>query len=159
MNLEDLGNIGEFVGAVGVVITLAYLAFQIRQNTNNLRGQAKHNATEQQLSYFDMLLGDRDLLRVYREGLRDLESLNPNDQYLFVLMMYKGFFVFSDAYYQYLHAHFDEEQWIESRAAVDWHISWKGCRQWWHLPTRRSFNNEFTDYVEDRLAQIDCSDG
>jgi hypothetical protein len=28
-----LGNYGEFVGAIAVVITLAYLAIQIRQNT------------------------------------------------------------------------------------------------------------------------------
>ena len=31
MSLEDLGNIGEFVAAVAVVISLVYLAIQIRQ--------------------------------------------------------------------------------------------------------------------------------
>ena len=32
-----LGNYGEFIGAIGVVVTLAYLAIQIRQNTKTLR--------------------------------------------------------------------------------------------------------------------------
>ena len=32
--LEDLGNPGEFVGAIGVVISLIYPAYQIRQNTS-----------------------------------------------------------------------------------------------------------------------------
>ncbi|MBW2725788.1 MAG: hypothetical protein JRE71_15510 [Deltaproteobacteria bacterium] len=43
MTLQDLGNIGEFVGAIGVVTSLVYLALQIRQqsrqineNTNSL---------------------------------------------------------------------------------------------------------------------------
>jgi hypothetical protein len=37
MSLEDLGNIGEFVAAVGVIISLIYLAIQIRQNAEALR--------------------------------------------------------------------------------------------------------------------------
>jgi hypothetical protein len=34
MNLQDWGSIGEVVGALAVVITLIYLAKQIRQNTH-----------------------------------------------------------------------------------------------------------------------------
>jgi len=37
MTLEDLGNIGEFVGAIGVVASLIYLALQTRQNTRAVR--------------------------------------------------------------------------------------------------------------------------
>jgi len=32
--IENLGNMGDFVGGVGVFITLIYLATQVRQNTN-----------------------------------------------------------------------------------------------------------------------------
>ena len=35
--LEDLGNIGDFLGGIGVVVTLVYLAYQIRQNTDQIR--------------------------------------------------------------------------------------------------------------------------
>ena len=33
MSLEDLGNLGEFLGAIGVIVTLVYLAIQIRQGS------------------------------------------------------------------------------------------------------------------------------
>lgn len=33
MTLMELGALGEFVGAIAVVVTLVYLAIQIRQNT------------------------------------------------------------------------------------------------------------------------------
>ena len=36
MTLAELGSLGEFVGAIGVVATLVYLAYQIRQNTHQL---------------------------------------------------------------------------------------------------------------------------
>ncbi len=32
MTLQDLGNIGDFVGGIAVVISLVYLAFQIRRS-------------------------------------------------------------------------------------------------------------------------------
>ncbi len=34
--IQDYGALGELVGAIVVVITLVYLAFQIRQNTRQL---------------------------------------------------------------------------------------------------------------------------
>lgn len=34
--IQELGAAGEFVGAIGVVVTLVYLAYQIRQNTIQL---------------------------------------------------------------------------------------------------------------------------
>ena len=37
MNLNDLANIGQVIGAVAVVVSLIYVAYQIRQNTNAVR--------------------------------------------------------------------------------------------------------------------------
>lgn len=36
MTIVELGALGEFVGAIGVIATLAYLATQIRQNTRSM---------------------------------------------------------------------------------------------------------------------------
>ena len=41
MNWEALGAIGEIVGAVGVILTLGYLAVQIRQNVAQVRIRAE----------------------------------------------------------------------------------------------------------------------
>ena len=35
-----LGNYGEFIGAIAIVITLIYLAVQLRQNTTSVRASA-----------------------------------------------------------------------------------------------------------------------
>ena len=40
MNWDAIGAIGDFVSGIGVIVTLGYLAVQIRSNTNVLRGQA-----------------------------------------------------------------------------------------------------------------------
>ena len=43
--LENLGNIGDFVGGLGVVATLIYLAIQIRQNTAALKTASRQDVT------------------------------------------------------------------------------------------------------------------
>jgi hypothetical protein len=39
MTLQDLGGLGELIGAVAVVLSLAYLAVQVRQNTRALNAR------------------------------------------------------------------------------------------------------------------------
>ena len=41
MNWEAMGAIGEVVGAAGVIITVIYLALQVRQNSDLIRNNSK----------------------------------------------------------------------------------------------------------------------
>ncbi len=46
MNLNDLANLGQIIGAIGIIITLVYLAVQIRGNTKVANAQARHALSE-----------------------------------------------------------------------------------------------------------------
>ena len=46
MNIEDLGNIGEFIGSLGVIFSLIYLGKQIRQQNQITRAQFGHSLTQ-----------------------------------------------------------------------------------------------------------------
>ena len=37
MSIQELGNLGELAGGVAVVVSLLYVALQIRQNTQTIR--------------------------------------------------------------------------------------------------------------------------
>lgn len=155
MNWDAIGAVGEILGALAVFASLIYLALQIKQNTQSLRASAKHDATSRQLEYFDTLLENTSLRAVYREGLRDSASLGQDEQDVFWMLMYKAFFTFSEAFYEYKHAHFDEDQWLESSEAIDWHLSHNGARAWWHHPKRRAFPSDFSDLVNERLTLLE----
>ena len=49
MNWEAIGAIGELVGAVGVIATLAYLAVQIRQNSQAVRSSTRSDIAKTQM--------------------------------------------------------------------------------------------------------------
>ena len=46
MSLNDLANIGQVIGAIAVVISLIYVALQIRQNTNAVRSATAQTVHE-----------------------------------------------------------------------------------------------------------------
>lgn len=46
MTIMELGALGEFVGSIAVVITLIYLAMQIRQNTRSMEETKKHMVSQ-----------------------------------------------------------------------------------------------------------------
>ena len=90
MSLEDLGNVGEFVGAIAVVVSLIYLAVQIRQNTRSLRAGA-FQQYRQQSAELRRLLAEPDMASVYRRGLYSPDQLTEEERTRFAAMMVFAF--------------------------------------------------------------------
>jgi len=42
MTLQDLGALGELVGGLAVVLSLAYVAYQVRQNSRQIEQNSRH---------------------------------------------------------------------------------------------------------------------
>ena len=75
-----LGNIGEFIGAIAVLVTLIYLAVQIRQNTVALRDG---NATTVQINIQNLALSAityREFGDIQIRGLSDPQTLTPPER-------------------------------------------------------------------------------
>jgi hypothetical protein len=75
---EALGNLGDFIGGVAVVVTIGYLAIQVRQNTAVLRSQSRQQVVQNYREYMGHFINDPALNGVLLEGLRsypDLELL------------------------------------------------------------------------------------
>ncbi len=62
MTLEDLGNIGDFAGGLGVVITFIYLAVQIRQNTRSTNANTRIVMAERSIETIRSVRTDDALL-------------------------------------------------------------------------------------------------
>jgi hypothetical protein len=86
MNWDAIGSIGEIVGAAAVVITLYYLAVQIRQNSRLVQRSNEYaDATsvyESQSMYmqcFSQLANDGELADIYRRFMNG-EAIDGTDQ-------------------------------------------------------------------------------
>lgn len=101
MNWEALGAIGELAGAAAVIVTLAYVAVQVRQNTKASRIAAIQSASEASSRFSEMLAADPALNEIVWRGLRDPESLDPADARRFVAAL--NSFMRREAVSFYLH--------------------------------------------------------
>src|SRR5437899_11243050 len=84
MNLNDLANIGQVIGALAVVISLIYVALQIRQNTNAVRSATAQSVHEHFANWYHLIAADAELARIAANGLRDYASLSEQDKVRFI---------------------------------------------------------------------------
>ncbi len=80
MTLQDLGSVGEFVAAIATIATLVYLATQIRQNTNQLKGEAVISINDAEFALDRELRSNPELFSVTIRAMSDWHSLTPIEQ-------------------------------------------------------------------------------
>jgi len=156
MTITELGALGEFVGAIGVVITLIYLAIQIRQNTRAME-ESRRLALAQtyQLradALQDMLVRAANSEHVgpilaklteagYPEDIGSLDQLSPVERGRFRQWQIAQHVHWDNMFYQYQQGFLDEEYYREQfvvrvrRLAPVW-------RALGIVANRRSFDRE-----------------
>ena len=77
--LDALGNIGEFVGALAVILSVLYLGTQIRQNTKAIRASSYQSITTHLADVNRSVVEDADVARLLEVGLTDPEQLSSHD--------------------------------------------------------------------------------
>ena len=92
MNWDALGAIGETIGAIAVLITLGYLALQIRQNTAALRSAATQGAHDQVGQIYRDLCTDSELAMIFVRGCENPDELSDTDTAKFYAFLMQIFF-------------------------------------------------------------------
>ena len=151
MNWEAIGAIGEIVGAIAVVVTLGYLALQIRQNTNALRGSAHETATGR-ISNFAISVGSNPVAaKVYHSGLTEPEKLDAEQWGQFTLLITAVFGGIETTYWQQKRGNVDAQIWERWHSILRELVAQAGVQRWWETG-HMAFTAEFTELVESELG-------
>lgn len=165
MTLQDLGAIGEVVGGFAVVVSLVYVAYQIRQSSRQIEQNSRHIEASMYYAtndafyrWFALLAQDAELAalwgRVLRgETLEREEQLRVNGLVAMLLLSYEN--------------NFQQNQLGAVRrdtlalagpslAAL---LSRPALQTWWQRESRRVLTPEFRSAVEALLAREAASQG
>ena len=77
MNWEAMGATGEVIGAVGVIISILYLAVQVRSNTRSLKASTFQAACDASARISLALGSDPQVALVWQKGLAGVQELSP----------------------------------------------------------------------------------
>ena len=85
--IETLGNLGDFIGGIGVIVTVIYLAVQVRRNTQSNLTSSYQSIVTAISDWTTTVASDKELTRVIRIGMADLNSLDGDEQAQFNLLI------------------------------------------------------------------------
>lgn len=101
MNWTAIGAAAEFIAAIGVIASLVYVGFQIRQNTISVTASAHRAINDKFISVNEFIAGDSNLMKAFLAGRERLEEFAEMDKGRFIVIMMNIFLHFEDVYYQF----------------------------------------------------------
>jgi len=93
MTLEQYAYLGEIAAAVGVMVSLAYVARQLGQNTAMMRIAAASERVERDFHLVDPLILSREFAEVWHKGGSEFASLDEVDRDRLIYHYRRGFVV------------------------------------------------------------------
>ena len=147
MNWDAIGAIGEILGASGVIISLVYLASQIRTQNRESRVAAVNEWTNQWNEFLGSFAEHPNLAEVWIRGIRDFSALNPTEVVQFSSHLGRIFRVGENIYDQYNQGLFDPKTWRGVERTLADVARFPGTKSWW--PTRSQwYSDEFVALVQ-----------
>jgi hypothetical protein len=147
--LDNLGNIGDFIGGIGVVVTLIYLVTQIRQNTRALR-----------LSSIQQIMGTSVSVNHTASAgpipgiaakLESRERLTGEEFAQYVLFIWAMLTHHWQIFYQHQHGMIDDAVFEAYKARLHAILGTSLSSAIWRSRIKSGFPVEFQQYVEEQL--------
>jgi tRNA-Thr(GGU) m(6)t(6)A37 methyltransferase TsaA len=143
MNWDALAAVAELIGALGVIVTVAYLALQIRQNSKLVASSLAESTRDALNETTRILASDREAARIFWSGIEDRSSLTDQERQQFDALLTLTFLGQRQAFVQGQ---------IEEASDFQWTLQFPGVRAWWatYSPI---FPGAFRDYVDRALEE------
>jgi hypothetical protein len=159
MNWQAVSAVSELVGALGVIVSLAYLASQIRQNTRQLEQNERASmaaavnlsATSYRENRRYIYTGS-EVTEICLTGMADPERLNEAERYRFRLLIQNLLDALLDMYAQTILTGFSLETWeTQGKRVVERVLTTTGGRWFWEnfsADHTQAFRAEVTRILE-----------
>ena len=150
MNWEAIGASGEVLGAAAVLITLIYLAIQVKQNVKLTKASIRESRTA---------ASQRVLLAIKEEAelITKTKPLTPAEE-LRVVLAYSTMFRDWEAYlYQYQQGLLDESEWLAIASAIENSLQRDLVRKVWRQ-RRHIYSESLRREVDQHLEEDGHSD-
>lgn len=152
MTWNDLAAIGEALASAAVVISLIYLAKQVRLQAREHRMAVVNSLTQQWREALQTFAVNADLYAIWMRGLQDFESLPPADRGRFSSILVSLTQIFECLHLQHRDGKVDPGLWEGFDNRLSDVFAMPGAQQWWKL-RRHWHTRRFQDHVDKAIAK------
>jgi len=152
LNWGAIGALADLASAIGVIVTLGYLALQVRQNTRTLRAEKRRALFESGTATSLQLAQDENLARLFLKGLQDVNALSEEERTRFSFLMENLIGQGAIAHGSQAYGVYDAALFRGVASPATRLLRTPGGSEWWRLLSK-SFSDAFRDYVEKEVLR------
>ena len=154
MTIQDWGAIGEIVGAGGVILSLIYLATQIKNQNRESQLNTVNESAKQWNDVLASTAQDRELSELWISGLNDFSALDSTSRAQFSAHAGRVLRVIEGLHLHHKKGGLDAEGWEAINSTLKDFCGYQGLQDWWE--TRSHFyRKSFQQYVNGLIRQVD----
>jgi len=101
MNWEAIGAVGELIGSLAVVLTIAYLAVQIRQSGKASISVSTNQSRSAVTDVIGAISSNTEAVKTYTQGMLDPGSLELHERVRFDLIIFQQLRVIETIFLEY----------------------------------------------------------
>jgi len=147
MALDQLGSIGSIISGIAVVISLIYLAIQIRQNTEAGRTSTYQSIVSDFGTMNNNLAGNPELSHMFVDALENYHEFNDQEKARISQMFFQIFRMFENMFYQQKKGYLDQDLWIGWKRLMLTYFARPGFQTWWEH-RRVVYAEPFVQFLE-----------
>ncbi len=152
MDITTLAAWGEFPGGIAVVVSLVYLAGQIRQNSKLLEAATEDSRMQSFNTNTAMLAGDPAVARIFWDGIESREALSKADQRRFDPLLSMQYNAFAQQWEYHRRGQSTAMSWDQMLLSMRWQTGRTGVAQWWS-EYRELYSPGFRDFVDGLIRE------
>jgi len=147
MNWQMVSAISQVLGSIAVVITVVYLALQIRKNRIATQSLTYYLVTAAGAQNAAFIASSPELSRIFRIGLTKPDQLEEDESFRFALVAINQFRRYENLFFQHQSGLLDDDYWIAQRENILWFFHRPGIQLWWQ-GKRLAYSKSFRDFLE-----------
>ena len=151
MELEQLANVGEFVGAISTLGTLIYIAVQIQQSSDLMKRQAFDAIATRFSSWGSKLREHPDTASLYIKGGESFGDLTDSEKEQYNWMLFEYLVISETAIEHHKSASFKVDAVDAILRGIVRELEKPGAWSWWNDRGRDYFSADFAALVDEKL--------
>ena len=152
MNWDAVQAVAELVAAFGVLASLVYVGYQIRQNTQAVRSATAQAVHDNYAAWYQGYANDPVLMKIAVDGLRDYQVLDEVEKAQFIALFMQFLSYSQNAFFQWREGALSPELWAGWELLMMNLVSAPGGRDFW-AERGYVFGDAFRSYVEDVIMK------
>lgn len=150
MSIQDLGSIGELIAAIATLVTLIYLAVQLRQNTRAIKSATFQNITAEMGKNVEPISANADLASILVKGMANPDNLTAEERLRLSAVLVASFRRMESVYVQNRLGSIDDELQTGFELSLVTLLATPFGSEWWSK-AKVTFYTPFVAHMDERI--------